>query len=668
MEEHDLLTFYSAKAISEEKSKSVDDGKIELKDGICPTETKNNFIPIRFVDETKIEEPVINVETAQGEEDTGEVKKDSDLRYPEGNIMTKIEETKVVKTDKKEGVIENTETIDNLEFSDTQNREDKDIDAEEIQQFNSGIIPEVMTSDPIINSINSNNQSMHTAELSVSFERSGDEAVSIELSPTKKKEDNILQHNETKDIGRNSTHKLNVEKESFEKNDEIVEQKETSVLHVSFDKFEIENRSSDKELTDESLSTSGFDISSIINRLEDDTEDEISPKKRVSRTNTSISEEGKNIEIADNKVKMSSEGKECIAEEMKEKCTEKKIEDEVNKEKKMKKKSKGKDAKQKSENMISQESAEEKQSLDNLVNNDKNIEKAVEDLEINNAKDSKQKILDEKRTGKIENGFVYIDPKMPKDWYVMVKKRSDGKPDSYLFTPSNTKLRSKSEIVKFVEGSLPSKPVKKEPTIPVEEMPLRENLEKEDFGLTREIDPKVFSISKDGTAVNSHLNEKIEIKACIRQEEQEATKHVKDSGDTKPLKCSENKDKKAKKKIMKEEDLKPDDDKESSEKKEVILKGNKEKNAKQGKKVKNEDAKELNVGNITDKSSLVEPLKKNDKFKLNKKGDSKTKTEMLKVKTVKNEDGKEFNVRKVHKGKGPPCEQCEYVAETRQQL
>merc|ERR1711915_644941 len=62
---------------------------------------------------------------------------------------------------------------------------------------------------------------------------------------------------------------------------------------------------------------------------------------------------------------------------------------------------------------------------------------------------------------------------------------------------------------------------------------------------------------------------------------------------------------------------------------------------KQGKKVKNEDAKELKVGNITDKSSLVEPLKKNAKFKLNKKSDSKSKTEMLKVKTVKNEDGKE---------------------------
>merc|ERR1711915_890582 len=297
-----------------------------------------------------------------------------------------------------------------------------------------------------------------------------------------------------------------------------------------------------------------------------------------------------------------------------------------NKEKKMKKKSKGKDAKLKNEITISQESAEEKQPLNNLVKNGKNIEKTVEALEINNAKDSKQKILDEKRTGKIENGFVYIDPKMPKDWYVMVKKRSDGKPDSYFFTPCNTKLRSKSEIIKFVEGSLPSKPVKKEPTIPVEEMPLRENLEKEDFDLTREIDPKVFSISKDGTAVvNSHLNEKIEIKACIRQEEQEATKFVKDSGDSKPLKCSENKDKKAKKKIMKEEDLKQDDDKESSEKKEVVLKGNKEKNAKQGKKVKNEDAKERNIGNVKDKSSLVEPLKKNDKIKLNKKSDSKTK-------------------------------------------
>ena len=65
---------------------------------------------------------------------------------------------------------------------------------------------------------------------------------------------------------------------------------------------------------------------------------------------------------------------------------------------------------------------------------------------------------------------------MPPNLYVMVKKRENGQPDSYFFTAFHTKLRSKSEIIKFVEDLLPSKPVTKDPTIPISEMPLRETI------------------------------------------------------------------------------------------------------------------------------------------------------------------------------------------------
>ena len=85
---------------------------------------------------------------------------------------------------------------------------------------------------------------------------------------------------------------------------------------------------------------------------------------------------------------------------------------------------------------------------------------------------------------------MYVDQKMPEGWYVIVRMRTDGKPDSYFFTPCHTKLRSKSEIIKFLDGSLPSKPVKK-PMV-ISEIPLRENLSKEHLDLTRDIDPTIF--------------------------------------------------------------------------------------------------------------------------------------------------------------------------------
>merc|ERR1712083_560747 len=58
----------------------------------------------------------------------------------------------------------------------------------ELEEFNSGIIPEVMTSDLKINNKTDEAIAEKCSELSVSFELSGDESISIELSPTKDSE------------------------------------------------------------------------------------------------------------------------------------------------------------------------------------------------------------------------------------------------------------------------------------------------------------------------------------------------------------------------------------------------------------------------------------------------------------------------------------------------
>merc|ERR1712106_655305 len=133
--------------------------------------------------------------------------------------------------------------------------------------------------------------------------------------------------------------------------------------------------------------------------------------------------------------------------------------------------------------------------------NEKKEEVIKDDAPKDNSKNEEVKTTEnDKSNGKIKNGFIYIDPNMPQGWYVIVTKRENGKPDSYFFTPCHTKLRSKSEIIKFVEGLLPSKPVKK-PTA-ISELPLRDKLKKEDLDLTRDIDPTIFdslkvSLAKD---------------------------------------------------------------------------------------------------------------------------------------------------------------------------
>merc|ERR1712115_546141 len=120
----------------------------------------------------------------------------------------------------------------------------------------------------------------------------------------------------------------------------------------------------------------------------------------------------------------------------------------------------------------------------------------------NNENEADTKSIDaDKSNNKIENGFVYIDPNMPQGWYVIVRKRTDGKPDSYFHTPCHTKLRSKSEIIKFVEGSLPSKPMKK--PLLISAIPRRENLTKEYFDLTRDIDPTIFETPKNTGETNT---------------------------------------------------------------------------------------------------------------------------------------------------------------------
>merc|ERR1712117_399808 len=121
-------------------------------------------------------------------------------------------------------------------------------------------------------------------ELSVSFELSGDESVSIELSPNKDSEKDPPKEKIGKKTRSKRTTKDNDNKQSETINESKKEANfEANILQISFDKGETDSKLSDKDLTDESLNTSGFDISSIINRLEDEEEDEIDEHKNENK-------------------------------------------------------------------------------------------------------------------------------------------------------------------------------------------------------------------------------------------------------------------------------------------------------------------------------------------------------------------------------------------------
>ena len=178
------------------------------------------------------------------------------------------------------------------------------IEKDDAQEFNSGIIPEVMTSDVKKQNVKDGQDSTESSELCVSFELSGDESVSIELTPTNN-EENLFLDEET---GTSSKKRTRRDINTIDSKDETTDQennrsKEESikreagntshVLQVSFEKVKTENKSSYKDLTDESLNTSGFDISSIINRLEDEDDDEMPIKRGEGMTPPEITDKQK---------------------------------------------------------------------------------------------------------------------------------------------------------------------------------------------------------------------------------------------------------------------------------------------------------------------------------------------------------------------------------------
>ena len=112
-----------------------------------------------------------------------------------------------------------------------------------------------------------------------------------------------------------------------------------------------------------------------------------------------------------------------------------------------------------------------------------------ENLEVNSTKCYKGHIDDKT--------FYYVDPTFPQGWYIKVKLRSDlTKADSYFYPPCNTQLRSKAEIIKFLEGNLNNKPSKKRPGLPIRRMPARKDLDEKDFAFTLNIEPEIFQTKR----------------------------------------------------------------------------------------------------------------------------------------------------------------------------
>ena len=109
-----------------------------------------------------------------------------------------------------------------------------------------------------------------------------------------------------------------------------------------------------------------------------------------------------------------------------------------------------------------------------------------ENLEVRLTKNTKEKGHVDDKT------FYYIDPIFPQGWYIKVKLRTDlTKADSYFYPPCNTQLRSKAEIVKFLEGNI-TKANSTKPGPPLTKMPSRKELNEKDYSLTLNIEPEIF--------------------------------------------------------------------------------------------------------------------------------------------------------------------------------
>ena len=152
-----------------------------------------------------------------------------------------------------------------------------------------------------------------------------------------------------------------------------------------------------------------------------------------------------------------------------------------------------------------QESVQLENKIEEISNN---TEAQTEEAQDSTVDTSDQLTIDEKEettedksdnepSGKKILSFCYSDPVMPGGWYVMVKRRLDGKTcDTYYFTPCNTKLRSVMEIKKFLSGKLKSKPLKKVRKN-IESLPKRSDLSKAKRAMTKDLPEDLFEKTEE---------------------------------------------------------------------------------------------------------------------------------------------------------------------------
>merc|ERR1712106_177428 len=657
-EEHDLLTFYSTKSLPQEKLEHVNPQVDQVASSKERENSDVSFKPFIFVDETLTDEISEDKSKSEIKDSKDFMQNKGELENPSLNVGMSNKEFAVgaYTTESQEQKLEkyipdsngpaeeewkiDEEHIDNVCEEQKCKEQTVSVASEsekgyiEVNKFNSGIIPEVMTSDVKTHEDEDGKVSIAPSELSVSFELSGDESVSIELTPTKEDDEELLdekiftKNKSRRNIEINDSEEEASIKENPESNLEIDRcaiDTESHILQVSFEKVDTDIKSSDKDLTDESLNTSGFDISSIINSLEDE-DDEIMNKEStimaptvVEQAKSVVSKKSKSPKNVKKKGKTPEKGEDpkknrTIVLQSKKGTLDNtntdlhlnNVKTEVKEVEKSKKKNTKKDNKKGENkrdvkasglnaNIESEEILAPVQEViqgDVKKDNEKKEEVIKDDAPTDNSKNEEVKSTEnDKSNGKIKNGFIYIDPNMPQGWYVIVTKRENGKPDSYFFTPCHIKLRSKSEIIKFVEGLLPSKPVKK-PTA-ISELPLRDKLKKEDLDLTRDIDPTIFDSLKVSLAKDTK-----DIKKTEKTEEETKS----DTDNSSVAEETENKD--FSKKV--------DENKKNTNVKGVI------KTKKQAKKIEQTDEKkkELSINEKDKESKSSEASPKDDKSNL----------------------------------------------------
>jgi len=160
-----------------------------------------------------------------------------------------------------------------------------------------------------------------------------------------------------------------------------------------------------------------------------------------------------------------------------------------------------------------------KESSQNILENTNN---ELPEIKLTKVNDTATENEPEKR-GQIKNGFMYRDSILPEGWCIMMKRRENGKMDSYFITPCQKRLRSKPEVVKYLgQGEmLLSKTGKKDHVMSLEEMPLRSELSKEDFDSTKDLDGSLFMQPEKKLAEEENLSLEPEITTTVQNHVQE---------------------------------------------------------------------------------------------------------------------------------------------------